>query len=246
MNLDLVTLVVDEYDTAIEFFVHTLGFDLVADAPAQTENGERKRWVVVRPPGAETGILLARGADERQASVVGAPSRPPGRLLPSGRRLRRFLSPDEFGRCAIRPIPEERTLWSCCGLPRLRGEPLGPSRTWTDDLGVATETFVLHDFTAPAFVEGTESLRASPAQAWISPPSVCGAGRRLSVHQVVGGGSWASTPLSMTSAVGLPFENHLALCRRKGSPYQPWALKELGDMPKVYPTFTWMSRYVHF
>jgi hypothetical protein len=66
------------------------------------------------------------------------------------------------------------------------------------------------------------------------------------VHQVVGGGSWDSTPLSMTNAVGLPFENHLALCWRKGSPYQPWALKELCDIRLVYPTFTWMSRYVHF
>jgi catechol 2,3-dioxygenase-like lactoylglutathione lyase family enzyme len=87
MNLDLVTLVVDEYDTAIEFFVHTLGFDLVADAPAQTENGERKRWVVVRPPGAETGILLARAADERQASVVGAQA---------DRRVAFFLRVDDF------------------------------------------------------------------------------------------------------------------------------------------------------
>lgn len=87
MNLDLVTLVVDEYDTAVEFFVHTLGFDLVEDAPAQTESGERKRWVVVRPPGAETGILLARAADEGQASVVGAQA---------DRRVAFFLRVDDF------------------------------------------------------------------------------------------------------------------------------------------------------
>ncbi len=72
MNLDLVTVVVDEYDVAIRFFVDTLGFDLVEDSPAHTEKGEAKRWVVVRPPGAETGILLARADDEGQASVIGA------------------------------------------------------------------------------------------------------------------------------------------------------------------------------
>jgi catechol 2,3-dioxygenase-like lactoylglutathione lyase family enzyme len=72
MNLDLITLVVDDYDTAIEFFVHSLGFDLLEDSPAFTESGDAKRWVVVRPPGAETGILLARADDERQISVIGA------------------------------------------------------------------------------------------------------------------------------------------------------------------------------
>ncbi|MGD0394367.1 MAG: VOC family protein [Acidimicrobiales bacterium] len=87
MNLDLVTLVVDEYDTAIQFFVHTLGFDLVEDSPTQTEAGAPKRWVVVRPPGAETGILLARADDERQASVIGAQA---------DRRVAFFLRVDDF------------------------------------------------------------------------------------------------------------------------------------------------------
>ncbi len=72
MNLDLVTLVVDGYDAAIRFFVDTLGFELIEDSPAHTQSGEPKRWVVVRPPGAETGILLARADGEDQRSVVGA------------------------------------------------------------------------------------------------------------------------------------------------------------------------------
>ncbi|MGA3146071.1 MAG: VOC family protein [Acidimicrobiales bacterium] len=87
MNLDLVTLVVDEYDTAIRFFVDALGFDLVEDSPSRTESGEPKRWVVVRPPGAETGILLARADGERQASVVGAQA---------DRRVAFFLRVDDF------------------------------------------------------------------------------------------------------------------------------------------------------
>jgi catechol 2,3-dioxygenase-like lactoylglutathione lyase family enzyme len=69
--VDLVALIVDEYDPAIRFFVDVLGFELVEDSPSLTNDGRPKRWVVVRPPGAETGILLARADGERQVQVVG-------------------------------------------------------------------------------------------------------------------------------------------------------------------------------
>ena len=69
--LELVTVVVEEYDPAIQFFVETLGFELVEDSPSLTNDGRRKRWVVVRPPGARTGILLARADGERQTTAVG-------------------------------------------------------------------------------------------------------------------------------------------------------------------------------
>jgi catechol 2,3-dioxygenase-like lactoylglutathione lyase family enzyme len=69
--LELVTLVVREYDPAIEFFVGVLGFELVEDVPATTNDGRPKRWVVVRPRGGHTGILLARADGERQAAVIG-------------------------------------------------------------------------------------------------------------------------------------------------------------------------------
>lgn len=71
MRVDLVTLVVDDYDQAIAFFTEALGFDLVEDTPALTNDGREKRWVVVRPPGAETGILLARADGQRQTAAVG-------------------------------------------------------------------------------------------------------------------------------------------------------------------------------
>lgn len=72
MQMDLISIVVDEYDRAIEFFTGALGFELVEDSAALTSEGRRpKRWVVVRPPGAETGILLARADGPRQAAVVG-------------------------------------------------------------------------------------------------------------------------------------------------------------------------------
>jgi catechol 2,3-dioxygenase-like lactoylglutathione lyase family enzyme len=69
--LTLTAIVVDDYDPAISFFVDALGFELVEDSPSLTHSGEPKRWVVVRPPGAQTGILLARADSERQSAVVG-------------------------------------------------------------------------------------------------------------------------------------------------------------------------------
>lgn len=69
--LELVTIVVDEYDPAIRFFVDVLAFDLVEDCPSLTNDGRPKRWVVVRPKGGRTGILLARADGDRQAAAVG-------------------------------------------------------------------------------------------------------------------------------------------------------------------------------
>ncbi len=65
------TIIVAEYDPAIAFFVDVLGFELVEDSPALTTDGRSKRWVVVRPPLAETGILLARADGGAQAEAVG-------------------------------------------------------------------------------------------------------------------------------------------------------------------------------
>jgi len=72
MYLEHVAVVVEDYDAAIEFFVGALGFELAEDSPAlTTEGGRPKRWVVVRPPGARTGILLARADGDEQAAAVG-------------------------------------------------------------------------------------------------------------------------------------------------------------------------------
>jgi catechol 2,3-dioxygenase-like lactoylglutathione lyase family enzyme len=71
MHLHLVAIVVHDYDAAISFFVDVLGFELVEDSPSVTTDGRPKRWVVVRPAGAETGLLLARADGDRQSAVVG-------------------------------------------------------------------------------------------------------------------------------------------------------------------------------
>jgi catechol 2,3-dioxygenase-like lactoylglutathione lyase family enzyme len=70
-HLELVALLVREYEPAIDFFVNVLRFELVEDVPSLTNDGRPKRWVVVRPPGAVTGILLARADGDQQAAIVG-------------------------------------------------------------------------------------------------------------------------------------------------------------------------------
>ena len=68
-HLSLITIVVEDYDSAIDFFVETVGFELVEDSPSLTNDGRPKRWVVVRPNSAQSGILLAQadGAEQKQA-----------------------------------------------------------------------------------------------------------------------------------------------------------------------------------
>jgi len=71
MHIQQFTIIVGDYDEAIGFFTGVLGFELVEDSPSLTNDGRPKRWVVVRPPGAQTGILLAQADGERQAAAVG-------------------------------------------------------------------------------------------------------------------------------------------------------------------------------
>jgi catechol 2,3-dioxygenase-like lactoylglutathione lyase family enzyme len=71
MHIEQVAVIVQDYDEAIRFYVDVLGFELVEDSPARTNDGREKRWVVVRPSGARTALLLARADGERQARAVG-------------------------------------------------------------------------------------------------------------------------------------------------------------------------------
>jgi len=88
-HLELVALIVADYDPAIAFFVGVLGFELVEDSPSLTNDGQPKRWVVVRPPHAQTGLLLARADGELQERAV-------GRQMAG--RVGFFLRVDDFAR----------------------------------------------------------------------------------------------------------------------------------------------------
>jgi catechol 2,3-dioxygenase-like lactoylglutathione lyase family enzyme len=84
-HLGLVALVVRDYDEAIAFYAGALGFELRADVA----QGDGKRWVVVAPPGAPTGLLLARADGPEQAARVGDQT---------GGRVGFFLNTDDFAR----------------------------------------------------------------------------------------------------------------------------------------------------
>jgi catechol 2,3-dioxygenase-like lactoylglutathione lyase family enzyme len=71
MGLQLVSVIVREYDEAIDFFVNVLGCVVEEDAPSLDEDGQPKRWVVVRPPGEGSGILLAQARGEEQVALIG-------------------------------------------------------------------------------------------------------------------------------------------------------------------------------
>jgi catechol 2,3-dioxygenase-like lactoylglutathione lyase family enzyme len=71
VHLGLAAIVVDDYDSAIKFFTEGLGFELAEDSPALTNDGRPKRWVVVKPRGGVTGLLLAQADGDDQAAVVG-------------------------------------------------------------------------------------------------------------------------------------------------------------------------------
>ncbi|GGL16658.1 DUF4328 domain-containing protein [Planomonospora parontospora] len=84
--LGLVSLVVRDYDEAVGFYTGVLGFELLED----TELEDGRRWVVVRPPGAEeTALLLARAATPEQEARVGDQT---------GGRVGLFLYTDDFPR----------------------------------------------------------------------------------------------------------------------------------------------------
>ena len=67
-SIALVTLVVREYDEALSFFTHVLGFKVAEDKPL----GAGKRWVVVAPDGmAGVSLLLAKSASAEQHVHIG-------------------------------------------------------------------------------------------------------------------------------------------------------------------------------
>ena len=82
-----ISLVVNDYDEAIDFYTKKLKFNLIEDTYQPEED---KRWVVVSPPGSNgTAILLARASKEEQMSFIGNQT---------GGRVFLFLGTDDFWR----------------------------------------------------------------------------------------------------------------------------------------------------
>ncbi|HVU98082.1 MAG TPA: VOC family protein [Puia sp.] len=87
------SLVVRDYDEAIDFYVDKLGFVLIEDTPLS----ETKRWVVVAPSADAAGckLLLAKASGEAQLSRVGDQT---------GGRVFLFLHTDDIARDHARLI----------------------------------------------------------------------------------------------------------------------------------------------
>jgi len=81
-----ISLVVHDYDEAIQFYTQKLSFRLIEDTPLT----DKKRWILIAPPGAsECCLLLAKAADEKQGAAVGNQT---------GGRVFLFLFTDDFWR----------------------------------------------------------------------------------------------------------------------------------------------------
>ena len=117
LRFHLATIVVDDYDEAIAFYVGTLGFVLTED----TDLGGGKRWVVVRPDPFGTGILLAKADGDRQAAAVGAQA---------GGRVSFFLYTDD--------IERDVAVWTARGvrfIETIRSEEYGKVTVFLDLYG---------------------------------------------------------------------------------------------------------------
>jgi catechol 2,3-dioxygenase-like lactoylglutathione lyase family enzyme len=85
-RLAAITVLVRDYDEAIDWYTTRLGFDLIEDGPL----GNGKRWVLVAPRGSsETRLLLAKAATPEQKRCLGNQT---------GGRVSLFLETDDFAR----------------------------------------------------------------------------------------------------------------------------------------------------
>ncbi|GLO74045.1 extradiol dioxygenase [Phaeobacter italicus] len=115
--LHAVTLVVPDYDPAIEFYCGTLGWQLAEDV----DQG-RKRWVRILPPGASQGsLILARADTDAQRAIIGNQF---------GGRVGLFLTTDDFAR--------DHAAMEAAGVQfneTPRHEPYGIVAVWQDPFG---------------------------------------------------------------------------------------------------------------
>jgi len=85
-HLGNICLLVRDYDEAKAWYIDKLGFGLVEDTPL----GDRKRWVLLAPPGSqETRLLLAQASGPEQSARIGDQA---------GGRVFLFLHTDDFWR----------------------------------------------------------------------------------------------------------------------------------------------------
>lgn len=114
--ISAVTLVVSDYDTAIDFYVGKLGWDLLEDIPQGA-----KRWVTIAPRGGQCRLLLARADGDSQQAAIGNQT---------GGRVGFFLTTDDFAR--------DHSAMTAAGVTfreQPRSEPYGTVAVWEDPFG---------------------------------------------------------------------------------------------------------------
>ncbi|MCL4144241.1 UNVERIFIED_CONTAM: hypothetical protein GTU68_057527 [Idotea baltica] len=107
--LALTSILVNDYDEAINFYVNKLDFDLREDTATVTSAAPDapKRWVVVAPSKqSQCALLLAQASDDAQRARVGDQT---------GGRVFLFLNTDDFWR--------DYEMYKSRGVEFVRGEP---------------------------------------------------------------------------------------------------------------------------
>lgn len=115
-RISLFSLVIPEYDAALDFFLR-IGFECRED----TDLGNGKRWVRIAPPGGETELLLARADGDRQSASIGEQG---------GGRVWLFLETEDF-ESDYQRLKAEGVEFET--LPR--DEPYGRVVVWKDPWG---------------------------------------------------------------------------------------------------------------
>ncbi|MGR3502879.1 VOC family protein [Pseudaestuariivita sp.] len=115
-HLHAVALLVPDYDAGLAFYVDTLGFELVSDE----DQGGGKRWVLIRPPGGEACLLLARAVGEQTRAI--------GNQF--GGRVGLFLHTEDFARDHARMLAAGVTFEEAP-----RHEPYGTVAVFRDPWG---------------------------------------------------------------------------------------------------------------
>ena len=121
MGIELTSIIVNDYDTAVEFFVNALGFTLSEDSESFDGDGGAKRWVVVHPPDGGAGLLLAKARGAAQEAMVGNQF---------AGRVGLFLRVEDFNASLSR-----MTNYGVAFLSAPRDEPYGKVAVFVDLLG---------------------------------------------------------------------------------------------------------------
>jgi len=116
MRLAAVSLIVPDYEPALEFYVDRLGFSLVEDV----DQG-RKRWITLAPPGGGCRLVIARADGPEQRAAIGRQG---------AGRVWLFLQTDDFARDHARLLAAGAVFEE---MPR--SEPYGTVAVWRDPFG---------------------------------------------------------------------------------------------------------------